>query len=252
MDGLNGPFVLTSLLLAHTRPRVSELALGIAFGIKFWPIILLPLLWRHLWGHWRQLASLFIIFAVLAVIGLWPQIFAGLDQKSGLIAYAPSWNRNGALIIALESLAGLIAGNDQVTDFAPLFARGLSTIAMVSTRFILSLRPIEGIHQLIARATLAAGALVLLSPAQYPWYSTWVAPLLALHPVSGLLLLPIVLPLYELYFFFNARGMNWIFPFYIVWLIWIPIWTTLFVVDGRFWWRKNLDEYGGRLRRWLN
>ena len=228
MDGLLAPFVLSALLLARHRPLTATAAAGIAFGIKFWPALLLPLIWRPLLGDWRRLATAGLVFAPFAVIALWPQIAAGLDQAAGLVAYAGAWSRNSALYPALEALIGWGVGSAQ----APLVARGLIAAALVATAIGLAWHPIGSPGDLVRRATLLAGALFLLIPAQYPWYSVWFAPLLALHPIPGFLLLPAVLPLYELFFYFAAREIPDVFNRYIVWLIWIPVWIML-AIDWR-------------------
>ena len=223
MDGLLAPFVLTSLLLARKRPLLATAAVGIAFGIKFWPALLLPLIWRPLVSDWRQLAMASLVFVAFSVIALWPQVAAGLDQGAGLVAYAGTWSRNSALYPALETLIGWGVGSAH----APLVARVLIGAALVATAVGLAWQPIGSQGDLVGRATLLVGALFLLIPAQYPWYSVWFAPLLAIHPIRGLLLLPAVLPLYELFFYFAAREMPDAFSGLIVWVIWIPVWIML-------------------------
>ena len=228
MDGLLAPFVLAALLLALNRPLLATAAVGIAFGIKFWPALLLPLIWRPLASDWRRLAIAGLAFAPFAVVALWPQIAAGLDRGAGLVAYAGTWSRNSALYPALETLIGWGVGGAH----APLVARGLIAAALVATAVRLAWRPIGSQGDLVRRATLLVGALFLLIPAQYPWYSVWLAPLLAIHPIPGLLLLPAVLPLCELFFYFAAREMPDVFIRFIVWGIWIPVWIML-AVDWR-------------------
>ena len=228
MDGLLAPFVLAALLLARHRPLLATAAVGFAFGVKFWPALLLPLIWRPLASNWRRLAVAGLVFAPFAVVALWPQIAAGLDRGAGLVAYAGTWSRNSALYPALETLIGWGVGGAH----APLVARGLICVALVATAVGLAWRPIGSPGDLVGRATLLVGALFLLIPAQYPWYSVWLAPLLAIHPIRGLLLLPAVLPLYELFFYFAAREMPDVFTRFIVWAIWIPVWIML-AVDWR-------------------
>ncbi len=225
MDGLLAPFVLLALLLAQRRPLVATAVLGIAFGIKLWPVMLLPLIWRPLLGDWRRLGAAVCVFMPIAIVTLSPQIAAGLDQQAGVVAYASSWSRNSALTPALEALSQLIVGGLN----AALVARGLIAVVLATVVMRLAWRPIASLDDLMRRATLTVGALLLLSPAQYPWYSIWLAPLLALHPIPGFLLLPAVLPLYELFFYFAARALPNVFNHSIVWAIWIPVWVMLLV-----------------------
>jgi len=65
-------------------------------------------------------------------------------------------------------------------------------------------------------------ALFLLSPALFPWYFSWVAVLLPLVPVTGLLVLSALLPLYYLRFMFAARGDTAFFDTTIVWFEYGP------------------------------
>ena len=70
-------------------------------------------------------------------------------------------------------------------------------------------------------------ALVLLSPAQFPWYAVWFAPFLAFRPWTGFLLLTATFPLYYLDFYFIGRDQPEIFTGWIVWIIWLPVWCAL-------------------------
>jgi len=93
----------------------------------------------------------------------------------------------------------------------------------------LSVRPIAGTDDLLGRASLLVAALVLLSPAQFPWYAVWFAPFLAFRPWGGFLILTATAPLYYLSFYFIAAGEPALFKHYVVWIIWIPVWTALLV-----------------------
>jgi alpha-1,6-mannosyltransferase len=230
MDGLALPFVLFALLIAARRPRLATCAVGLAFSIKFWPIILVPLIWRSAWGHWRTLAGHALTLLPFLALSLWPQIAAGLDGQAGVVAYASSWSRNSALFPALQAGVAAALGLTSVSETqAPLIARGLVALAMAAAVAASVWHPIHSHNDRNMRATWLVAALVLLSPAQYPWYTVWLAPLLALHPIAGLMLLPAVLPLYELYFYFVVRDAAAVFTGIIVWLIWIPVWLTLLV-----------------------
>jgi hypothetical protein len=92
-----------------------------------------------------------------------------------------------------------------------------------------SLKPVENADDLLGRASLVIAALVLLSPAQFPWYAVWFAPFLAFRPWTGFLLLAATLPLYYLDFYFITQDRAEIFPNVVVWIIWIPVWAALAV-----------------------
>jgi hypothetical protein len=77
------------------------------------------------------------------------------------------------------------------------------------------------------RAAPVAFALVLLSPAQFPWYMIWMMPFLAFRPYWGLLATAVTVPLYYAAFHFIARGRYDVFAHGIVWGIWAPVWLLL-------------------------
>ncbi len=81
----------------------------------------------------------------------------------------------------------------------------------------------------MGRASLLVAALVLLSPAQFPWYAVWFAPFLAFRPWAGFLILTATAPFYYMSFHLTAAGEPELFRRYVVWLIWVPVWTALAV-----------------------
>jgi hypothetical protein len=91
----------------------------------------------------------------------------------------------------------------------------------------LATRPIGGTDDLLGRASAVVAALLLLAPAQFPWYAVWLAPFLAFRPWTGLLLLAATLPLYYLLFHFTARDQTATFETVVVWMIWVPVWVAL-------------------------
>ena len=52
--------------------------------------------------------------------------------------------------------------------------------------------------QFFHKALLIIAVLYLISPTQFPWYYTWIVPLLVVRPKASLLLYPMLLPLYQL------------------------------------------------------
>ena len=87
-------------------------------------------------------------------------------------------------------------------------------------------------------------ALYLFSPTQFPWYSLWILPFLAIQPQRSLLLLTALLPLYYLRYFFAARGLVEVHDMGIVWLEFVPVWCLL-IWEG---YRGRKDKVvGGKL-----
>ena len=229
MEAILMPLVLASLLLAARRRHMAAMGmLGLACGAKVWPIILAPLLLRPLVDAPRRLLLAGTFFAGLLLLFAWPPLQAGLDQTSGIVAYATQWQTNSALTPALTKLVGVLGG---MVSLSPERAPGLARLMLTGTICIIALwiafRPIEGAHDLLTRSTLLAATMLLLSPAQFPWYLIWVQPLLALYPVNGLLAATMLMPIYYASFYFHANDSYWIFRDYVVWAIWIPIWTLI-------------------------
>ena len=104
-------------------------------------------------------------------------------------------------------------------------------MALLCTVGAICLKPIADDEDLARRAFLCLSALFLMSPVQFPWYFLWVAPLLPLFPVRGLLFAVPLLPLYYGYFHLQPRGMADVQTYGLVWLLWLPVWSVL-LYDG--------------------
>lgn len=229
MDALLLPFLLGSMLLV-LRERVVGAAgvLALATGVKLWPLLLLPLVLRSAWGDARLLLGAAALFGAIALTLALPLLIAGLDQQAGLVAYATTWQRNTAIFMAFAWLLdqGLMAFH--LTDLdAGRIARALVGVVMGALALGLAWsRPVSQCD-LCRRFAILIAALFLLSPAQYPWYYTWLVPFLVFLPSPGLLLLTALLPLYYLRFGLEAMGMADAFDNYIVWLIYLPVLLVL-------------------------
>ncbi|MEM7222308.1 MAG: glycosyltransferase 87 family protein [Pseudomonadota bacterium] len=222
MDGLLLPFLLGALLLAaRGRAFWASGLLALAAGVKLWPALLLPSVLRPLLGRWHLLIAAGALFAGITALLFWPLLASQLDRGSGLIAYAQSWERNDALF-------GLIRG--AITALLPehldagRLARLVVGIAVVALAFGLNRTAAPDGRTLVARALAVTATLFLLSPTGYPWYFLWIAPLLAIVPVTGLLALTALLPLYYLRFYFEEGDA---FQTIVVWFEFTPVFLLL-------------------------
>jgi hypothetical protein len=228
------PLVLLALVLAARRRLVAAtMSLVLAAGAKLWPALLLPLVLRPLLADRHR----FAIAVAAAILGgallATPILLAGLDDTSGFIAYAQRWQTNSALFPALQSLAAAVMsalGLD--SPDAGMVVRALLAVSLVGFALWLARAPIADAVDLVRRSLLLIGAIVLLSPAQYPWYFLWVLPFLAMRPVAGLLVLTATLPLYYTTFHFQPRDQLDVYLNGVVWLIWVPAWAVLAVELG--------------------
>ena len=230
MEAVVVPFVLLALWLAmRSRLVAAALSLAFAVGAKIWPVLLLPLIVRQR-GDFNTGKFVCSIVVFGAIITLWaiPVWLGGLDQQSGFVAYLSSWQTNSALFPALER--AVATGLEWVTlptETVSLVTRGIIALCLVVLAVLVSLRPIATPDDLIGRASLVVGALVLLSPAQFPWYAVWFAPFLAFRPWTGFLLLSATIPLYYADFYFLSRDRPEIFEDVVVWIIWVPVLAAL-------------------------
>lgn len=229
MEAIVLPFVLLALLLAmRNRHVLSVTSLAFAVGAKVWPGLLLPLLVRARSFDARIFAGSILIFVALAALWVAPILLGGIDRSSGFVAYLSDWQTNSALFPTLESAIWAVLGWMKLPpEAAGSVARGMIALVLVALSLVLSLKPIKDADDLIGRASLVVAALVLLSPAQFPWYVVWFAPFLPFRPWFGFLLLTATVPLYYTSFYFLAQQRPEIFDGVIVWIIWIPVWAAL-------------------------
>lgn len=229
MEAVLIPFVLGAVLLAIRQRFVSAtVALGLAVGVKVWPLLLAPLLLRPLIHAPRQLLLCCTVLAVLCAALTLPVYLGGLDDTSGFVAYVSVWQTNSALFPAVAT------GLEQVLEYFGLenfsagsILRAAIAIGLAVFSVVLAWRPWNDAIDLLTRCAFMCGALVLLSPAQFPWYMTWVLPLAVFYPALSLLSVTAFVPLYYASFHFHALGMPSPIRSHLVWLIWIPIWTLL-------------------------
>jgi len=74
---------------------------------------------------------------------------------------------------------------------------GILIIYLIIYIFILRKTPKDNL-QFFNAALLIVAVLYLISPTQFPWYYTWIVPLLTVRPKASLLIYPLLLPLYQL------------------------------------------------------
>lgn len=230
MEGVLMLLVVAAVsLYARGRTLAAICMLGLAIGTKLWPLLLAPLLLRPLLGDPRRLALAVAVLAAMLTAFAWPIIDGGLDETSGFVAFAEHWQTNSALFPALYKLLAQFPGTTVGdTPLAGRLARGLLGLAAAGVAIGVAVRAADGSAGRIRRAATVIFALVLVSPAQFPWYMTWMIPFLAFRPSLALALVMVTSPLYYTLFHFSARGTyEAIFLGVMVWVIWVPVWLAL-------------------------
>ncbi len=229
MEALIFPFLLAALLFGIRRQHVLGIAfLAFAVGIKLWPLLLLPLFLREIGLDWRKQILACIIFLSIAGIAVYPLIEAGLDQHSGIIAYAQRWQLNDAAFRILHkfsewelSKSGFHPGHAQQS------ARKLLAVLLAGWTMAVCYPRLSCSRDFIDRSLLIVAALFMLSPTQFPWYAMWLLPLLAVTPRRSILLLYVTLPLYYLWYYYEPRGKVEFFDNVIVWVEFLPVWVWI-------------------------
>lgn len=233
MDVLAFPFVLGAILLFLCgRKRLWALALSLAVGIKLWPALLLGTFLKPLREKRETLLQTLIFAAAILIIFL-PMVMFKLDSTSGIVAYGKSWENNSPFFMmtllgwefVLEAF-GIHPGHAQTHSRVSVIA-----VLLVWKFYVAFASGSLGIHR---KALLIIGGAFLLSPAQFPWYYTWLLPFLCVAPSPGFLALTALLPLYYLqYYFPPTAGEAGIFGSAVVWVEFVPVWALL----AWEWWR---------------
>jgi alpha-1,6-mannosyltransferase len=228
MEAVLMPLVLAALLLAvRHRPLAATAALALAAGTKLWPVILAPLIWRHLLATPRQLVVAVGLLGTACALWAVPPLLAGFGDDSGFVAYATHWKTASAVMPNLERLLAVLSPFQADATTINRAARVLVGVLLAGIVVWLARKPIVSPQDLIERTLWTVAALYLLSPSQFPWYLIWLQPLLCLRPERGWLLATVLVPLYYVSFYFYATDQAWIFRDGVVWLIWLPIWAVL-------------------------
>ena len=227
MDPVVIVFVLTAMALLVSRKfALSAIALAFGAGAKLWPVILLPLILRASGENWRRQAVLTLVFASASALLLLPVLMSTLDTSSGFIAYAQKWQTNSAGFLILDGLASFWPFS---APSPGMLTRGIAGLALAAIVVYLLRRAPRTPEEILRIGFLCITSLFLLSPSQFPWYFLWVAPLLPLFPLRGLLIAAALLPLYYAYFYLAPRDMAKVHTYGVVWLLWVPVWIALTV-----------------------
>jgi len=221
MEAILLPFLLAAVLVAiHRKPMWAVTALAGAVAIKFWPIVLLPIILAATQKRPAVLIMATALFLALTMALLapmvWPMILGGWTSDYGLIAYAGQWQTFSATF-------GLIA------FFAtPEGARVIVAMLISALGFWMAWRVWADEMLAITATTILTATLYLLSPTGYPWYALWFMPFLVLSSNPALMLLTVTLPLYNLRFLTPFADFEST-------LAWLAVGPTLGWLAMRYW-----------------
>ncbi len=233
-DAIAVAFVVAALAISARGRKSWALALLVVATLcKFWPVVLAPYLlltrdgrrWRV---EWTGLATAAGVGLVLC-LPYWTSVASVRDVLAGLMG---GWRNNDSLFALLVHLTG---GDLQS---AASLAKWALVITVGSLRF-LRMPPLAG-------ELAAICALLLLSANCFPWYLTWMLPLLAVHPIPALLLWTALVPLaYHVVPAYEATG-SWSYDNALTLAEYLPVLVWLGALAGRQAVRP-LQLLGGRL-----
>jgi len=189
-DALLVPLLVGALLATlGGRGALAGGLLGLAAGVKLWPVLLVPLLARWLPVGARLPAA--AAFGLTAAVTLLPLLATANAPDAGLNAYATGWLVNNAPLAWVRA----VFGPGLVEVLRPLLGLAAAVVALAVAR------PPPGEPAALIRGALIVGAATFyLSPAQFPWYAVWFLPFAAALGCRALLLPAVLLPLYYLFF----------------------------------------------------
>lgn len=223
------PFLVAALLFT-VRQRVipASVSLGCAVGTKFWPVLLVPVVWRPLLRDPKRLIPALFMFVGISTAMFLPLLLTGLDSRSGLAAYSKYWEMNDALfmVILWAVRFGMDLFHAGMGGAQGITRMMIAALLLCSTLWIVR-RPDNAPKETCRRFLVVTSALFLFSPTQFPWYYLWVLPFLSILPRLSLLLLTPLLSLYYLRYFLQAKGVVHIHDNGIVWVEFAPVWFLL-------------------------
>jgi alpha-1,6-mannosyltransferase len=235
MEAILMPLVLAAILLAaRRRPLLATGTLGLAIGAKLWPVLLAPLILRPLLARPKVLITALLLLTLM--IGAWalPPWLGEIDETSGFVAFANRWQTNSASFLVVSKLAATAMQVLQLsTEQSGLAARAALGLGVAGAAIWTAWQPWTDAAHLMRKACFVTAVLFLLSPAQFPWYATWLIPFLVFCPVLPLLALSALLPIYYVSFHYLAREQYDTFRYGLVWLIWLPVWAGLAIEQWR-------------------
>jgi hypothetical protein len=224
MDVLLLPFLLATVWLAlRSRFRTASLMLAGAVGLKLWPLLLFPLIFRRLFSSSGRLLQVASIFTVATLALLSPQLMARWDDSSGLAVYLRDWETNAFLFGLLQdSLAAIDSAVFDLPWDPDWMARAVAGACMIAALGYFTWRDPVRPCDMFDRLLWFTATLLLLSPTGYPWYFIWLLPWLVFRPSFPLLLLTATLPLYDLRYALLDAGRHDVFENFVVSLEFAP------------------------------
>ncbi|MCL4302180.1 MAG: DUF2029 domain-containing protein [Anaerolineae bacterium] len=179
VDGLILP-LLVGAWWARVKERDSLVGvlLGLAAAMKFYPVLLLPALWRpnHPQGRWR----LPLAFTTTLIVTYLPYL---LWYGGEVIGFLPKYLKEQ---FNIGPLPNLLLSLFHQAGFEAKQSVGLLLLAILALMSLtMVLQPAKDGETALRRCIWLIGAYTLLSYNLFSWYLLWLLPLLALFVQPG-------------------------------------------------------------------
>jgi len=184
--------LLVSIAALGRRWRaLAAVTLALAVGVKFLPIVLVPLYWRRL--RIRDAFLAVFVFGLLYV----PFLEKGRIPIGSLGTYVQSFRFNGPLFAVFEEI------------FAPRFIAALAVIVGLVAAIWMRRKSAELSAEAFAWPMAAS---LLCAPVVYPWYLLWLLPFLRSASTWPILIWTVsIIPTYYVWHL-RTLGRLWIVP----------------------------------------
>ncbi|HLC16794.1 MAG TPA: hypothetical protein VJL89_11285, partial [Thermodesulfovibrionia bacterium] len=182
MEGVLVPFLFGFILfVSYNRHFSALICLVLAAAVKLWPVVLLPVLLRPFLSDVKRLLVFIALFCLLMAGMFWPVYMAGFGTKSGFIAYGQFWQMNDSLFTLIFWASRFVFNlfDMDIHVRSQLVAKGVVLFILAVLTVFVSQRNYPGGEEFSKRCLIITAGLFLLSPTQFPWYSVWFLPFLA-------------------------------------------------------------------------
>ncbi len=193
------------LLLVSDCAIWACVALGLAIGAKFWPLVFISIVIRKYWKYPKRLAATLVALILSTCIALSPMLLTGPRAFISVQAYAHYWEANDLVFHLISHVwSGLMTSWFAAQRASRMTVMVLYALAVCG---LMWRRPKDEID-LIKLGLWLTALIFLLSPTELPWYYTWLTPMLALSPRLSILLWSCTLGLYHLSYIYP--GLIWV------------------------------------------
>lgn len=206
-DSLAVFLLLTSLyLLLRGRDRMASLGIASAVAAKYFALLFLPAMWKHLGkGKWLILPLALTLFFI--------PFYPHLDRHvASVLQVGSAWRFNDSVFALLNFITGSPAVSKAMA--AAIFA----AIAIMVYR---------NEPPVLKGAMWLIGAALLLTSTLHPWYLLWLLPFLCFYPQRAWILFTgLVMLSYHVVIRYAAEGV-WVENPWIKFVIHVPFFALL-------------------------